>query len=715
MKKYLNIILATALLAASCETSGTDDAALQPENTLYATVETQTRTQLGELSDSGYKHLWSKGDEIGVFIDGSTQAARFTLIEGAGESNASFSGSGRGTEYVAVYPYNRETELLGGGKVKIGLPAVQSYAEGTFASGSFPMIAASGSSQLQFKNLCAVLKVPVTGSMTIDRVTVTPNDPTIAVAGTATVDYASGDAPQLTIAAADGVSSVSVSCPGLHLAKDVPTDFYIVVPAQTYKGGFTVTISSPGGEGSRSFTSDIVMARSEMRALKTPIDYDSIFDGMLPSDHLEGDGSEANPFRIGSAADLLLMQMQVNGEDDGAASAHYLLTGDIDLAEYNEKAGSWSTIGNPAGQFEFNGVFDGGGHTIDNLVIDNDDTVAGLFGRLSGAVVRNLCVSGTVKAGSKAGLIAGEVSESVIDGCSTTETSSVSATSYVGGLAGYLLAGSEIRNSHNRAAVTGGSCAGGLAGYSAGRIANSVNTGTVSGTSAAGGIVGRNAKGASGSGEVLNSLNVSSMGGSAKDAGAICGANESTARYCYWLHDAASSKGFAAGCGETTGVFSDCSALTLAELAGADTGRKLYTDRAGIFSYVEKALNAWAYDNGGAAAKYAGWKMSSAGDVTMPELSGTPELPEPDMDRVSQTLFISISADSFTLPVLTSFGAASTGLVEWGDGSTGDYSAGAAHTYATDGGYTVTVDADAASEVLFETLSGVTEVDFSQF
>jgi hypothetical protein len=116
-----------------------------------------------------------------------------------------------------------------------------------------------------------------------------------------------------------------------------------------------------------------------------------------------GIGTEDVPYLIYTAADLAKMSELVRIGDtkynDEYAPKHYKLMNDIDLSDYGidyRDGKGWVPIGasKTNSTSPFYGTFDGGGHTISGLYI-NDPTLdhAGLFGILNGvAAVRNLAV-----------------------------------------------------------------------------------------------------------------------------------------------------------------------------------------------------------------------------------------------------------------------------------------------------------------------------------
>jgi outer membrane protein OmpA-like peptidoglycan-associated protein len=188
----------------------------------------------------------------------------------------------------------------------------------------------------------------------------------------------------------------------------------------------------------------------------------------------------------------------------------------IDVSDCN-----WIPVGTSAAHFI--GTFDGGGNTVIFRSDPNDDSVrGGFFGHLTGAVVSNLQLSGTVirddisRNGGLAGWAVGtSITNSSFQGSvthtagdenprvgglvglaeSSTVTNSrvfsavVSGRDKVGGLIGEAVS-THIERSSSTASVTGTEQVGGLVGYLNGPLSASFSSGTVNGDRSVGGLVG---------------------------------------------------------------------------------------------------------------------------------------------------------------------------------------------------------------------------------
>ena len=166
-----------------------------------------------------------------------------------------------------------------------------------------------------------------------------------------------------------------------------------------------------------------------------------------------GDGTEAAPFLIATAQQLADLAYLVN---DGKPfkGMHFKLTADITLNDVNPSGiytYEWTPIGT-VGTFsdnDFEGYFDGGGHTISRLYLDmHDRKSTGLFGALYNAVVKDLTIEDSYLYGlpdeNKAGMLAGYIYDTQIINCHVTNSKILAyfedggpTKTYVAGLVAY--------------------------------------------------------------------------------------------------------------------------------------------------------------------------------------------------------------------------------------------------------------------------------------
>ena len=229
-----------------------------------ATIEqSSTRTALdGPDADGVYKTIWSSDDAIAVF-SGNNAASEFKLTSGANTNTAEFEGNAASDNMVAIYPYSIVKGRTGSA-ISVTLPEVQEYVSGNIPQGSYPMAAVSDGAVLPFYNLCSVLRLRMFGDLTVNSITFTPNDATVKTSGNATVN--AGD--KMLTMSGDAQSTVRLNCANGVKLTGTNTDFLMVVPAQKYTGGFTITISTDQGAVVKAVKSDVTLSRSVLYPIK---------------------------------------------------------------------------------------------------------------------------------------------------------------------------------------------------------------------------------------------------------------------------------------------------------------------------------------------------------------------------------------------------------------------------------------------------------------
>ena len=215
-----------------------------------------------------------------------------------------------------------------------------------------------------------------------------------------------------------------------------------------------------------------------------------------------GDGSSESPFLITTAEELKWYASYVNGESGDNVvhnTACAQLVEDIDLSTVCGKGkGSWTPIAKydiyKVGKEKFDGVFDGNGHTISNLYINNTyGSYLGLFGYIqptassTSASVKNLKMDNVQ--------IVGDQNIAAVCGFGknvTFENIEVISGSITGSyfIYGICSGGGSARNCINRANVTGsGTYVAGIINTINDKVSNCSNYGKITtGKGPAGGI-----------------------------------------------------------------------------------------------------------------------------------------------------------------------------------------------------------------------------------
>ncbi len=261
---YFAFLLAFPLLSVSCVTDLEDG--MKPSEsdetvtlTLYAGADTKTflsedRFVMWEgmenidINDTFYEVVLDENDPTKAYVENVTAAERYVAIYGnAWQTN----------ENSVVYAINPE----------------QQYREGSFGSYENPMAAVSDTTELYFYNLASVLKLGVTGSnVNLKSLSVSGNNGEIMSAcyliSYEDLQYNMADVKESVLYEENDrrYKSIIYNCgdDGLPLTSE-PQYLYVVVPAQTYEKGFTVTLAdSEGRVCVKSTSKTVVTGRSEI-------------------------------------------------------------------------------------------------------------------------------------------------------------------------------------------------------------------------------------------------------------------------------------------------------------------------------------------------------------------------------------------------------------------------------------------------------------------
>lgn len=151
----------------------------------------------------------------------------------------------------------------------------------------------------------------------------------------------------------------------------------------------------------------------------------------------EGTGTEADPYKISLPKQLAALATEVNNGTYTGTEQHFALQGDLDLSDYED----WTPIGSTA--HPFTGVFDGQGHTISGLTINNnnpnDVKEWGLFGMVQDATIQFVRVDGSITLSNFGNMDDGGYSNN--DG--------------IGGIAGRCSGTVKFEGCHNNVDITG--------------------------------------------------------------------------------------------------------------------------------------------------------------------------------------------------------------------------------------------------------------------
>lgn len=154
----------------------------EPAKVFTAIVDDDFSGETKTALDGSGNVLWKIGDQVSIFA-GSTVNEHYQVTDDSdGKTSATlikipsgvFVAGGEIDNNVAFYPYASTAEIAKSGSNyvigEIELPAIQTYAAGSFGNGAFPMAAVTSSTEdmnLKFKNVLGGLKLQLKGTATM--------------------------------------------------------------------------------------------------------------------------------------------------------------------------------------------------------------------------------------------------------------------------------------------------------------------------------------------------------------------------------------------------------------------------------------------------------------------------------------------------------------------------------------------------------------------
>ena len=236
MKKIFFAML-TTLLVAGCAKETLVEEPMGPQNgvTILTAGTPSTKTVL----QNDRKVLWTDGDVINV--NGVESEA---LVLDAPSATATFTIPGvLNNPYKAVFPASIYKD-----DQTVTLPAVQTYAEGSFGSAAAPMAAyQTEGNNLKFKHLCAVLKLNIAKGEDADEIAYIEflGKNSEKLSGDFSINYEEATLVQEGVAGDDEqMIKVDVKC---AIPADGNLSVYVVVPAIEFANGYTVRVVDAEG------------------------------------------------------------------------------------------------------------------------------------------------------------------------------------------------------------------------------------------------------------------------------------------------------------------------------------------------------------------------------------------------------------------------------------------------------------------------------------
>lgn len=258
MKRFFFISVMAALALTACQKEQNIDENKTDTPVIFsATTESSaTKTALSQNGEH-YDVLWQEGDQITI-VDAESKVGIYQTASTTTQGSFSYmSGTAATTpDYKAWYPasiYNAGTPTL---------PAKQEYAEGNIKNS--PMYAESSTESLSFKNICGIIRLNISTTMSGKKVR------SIALSATQPMSGAISNAATLAndyIATVSEGAGVTLDCgeSGVAIGND-PTAFHFAVPANSYTGLKITVLTTDGDFQTRTLKSEqsIVVGRSSI-------------------------------------------------------------------------------------------------------------------------------------------------------------------------------------------------------------------------------------------------------------------------------------------------------------------------------------------------------------------------------------------------------------------------------------------------------------------
>ena len=270
MRKSLFFAL-IAILFTACTSDIAELYAPIQKGVLYTSFDEDTRILLNEE----LKTVWTEGDEVSVFYKSYiNECWKFTGKTGDTSGQLVRQGSGAANTatktIVALYPYSSSHSLLGS-TLLFTIANEQKYAANSYGNGDNMMLAVSEDEYLSFKNLFGYLRLSLTGSSTVDYITITANGGE-AIAGGARLNISTLDISFMS----NRSSTITLDCgQGVELSA-TPVTFHFALAPQVYKSGFTITAHcTDGTKITKSTDKQITIVRNHILPMAT-LNYDEL-------------------------------------------------------------------------------------------------------------------------------------------------------------------------------------------------------------------------------------------------------------------------------------------------------------------------------------------------------------------------------------------------------------------------------------------------------
>lgn len=290
MKRIFIFAALAAIALTSCQQELNIDEN-KPEGPTVFTATTESPSTKTALSQNGgnYDVLWQNEDQITI-VDGASNVGLYQTASTTTQGSFSYvSGTAANSpDYKAWYPatqYNDGTPTLS---------ATQEYTAGNIKNS--PMYAESSTESLSFKNICGIIRLNVSTTLSGKRVRRIILSATQPMSGAIT--NAATLASDNYIATVSGSTGITLDCgeSGVAIGTE-PTSFYFAVPANTYTGLSITIIATDGSFQTRTLKSDksIVVGRSSIADVTIPFNSISNISNLVQHWPFDGNAQNAIP------------------------------------------------------------------------------------------------------------------------------------------------------------------------------------------------------------------------------------------------------------------------------------------------------------------------------------------------------------------------------------------------------------------------------------
>lgn len=288
--KY-SVFVAAMVMAVACS----KEAMVQNDNIYSADLKcfdfTSDNAKIALGSDNTVS--WTTGDKISVFS--GKENCEFTLKEIVGNVGKFEGTAATAEEYMALYPYDGTASIDANGNIVTQIPSIQTGVVDGFDKNAVLMVARTTTNTFSMKNVGGLIEIDIQKSG-IKAVTVTSKGNEY-MTGKVNVSLDNPSAPVAVVE--NGSRTVTLVPAGDTFAAG---KYYIAVLAQTYTGGINVIYTAAEESGRVASTTDLVVARSQIRNIKN-IESALVFTPIIDLVDPEGTGATetANCYVPGSA------------------------------------------------------------------------------------------------------------------------------------------------------------------------------------------------------------------------------------------------------------------------------------------------------------------------------------------------------------------------------------------------------------------------------